>query len=362
MDILFLSHIPEDDSNGVWKKINSQVKSLRNLGHSVYLTYFKDKDTLTVECNGRMIFEKKILHRYFWFFYLENKIKIKFDFIYVRKPHGGLYPLGMSFFLRKFKKCEVVMEIPTYPFKNETTGVLGKISSLIFDTEMLLSKRYIDKFIVIGEDVKEIYGKECINIINGVNVEDVPFLGNIKNDRTSIIFLGVANLSFWHGYDRLIDSIKNYHGDRNIKFLIVGDTEPEYSRLKSLSQSYSLKNIEFLGKLNSKQISELMIRTDICVDSLGRHRSGNNINSSIKSKEYTAMGIPFIMSHDDPAFGNDRDLNFIFKCLPNESPISMIEIINWYDNLKVETPKNERDYAVKNFTWDSIFNKIIKRG
>lgn len=360
MRLLFVTHIPEDDSNGVWKKIVSQVDSLKDIGYEVTLISFHDKNTINIQ-RSQGVKKIKTLHRYLFHFYLSMDIKKSFDLIYVRKPHGGLYPVGLSWFLKKMHRNNnptIYMEIPTYPFKNESKGIFGKISSLIFDLEISKAKKYIYQFLVIGDLCNKLYNIPAKNIINGVNVNKISLLEKDIHTKTGeIVFLGVANLAYWHGYDRLISSITNYNGNLDVKFIIIGDNEPELSRLKGMSLGSD--KIIFLGKMNTSQINEVLKTIDIGVDSLGRHRSGNNNNSSIKSKEYTAMGLPFIMSHDDSGFS--EGLPFIFKCSPTDEPLDINAIINWYHNLPPSISSFESNYAKENFSWQSIFNKNLKR-
>lgn len=361
MNLLFISHIPEDDSNGVWKKILSQVNSLRVLGYDVTLVNFSVAGHLKISNESDIIYERKIPHRYFFFHYLSGLINTKFDVIYVRKPHGGLYPLGFSRFLKKIStkgSNKIYMEIPTYPFRNESRGILGKLSSFIFDWQMKRSAKFIDKLFVIGDRVDDLYGIKAVNIVNGVDEGIIKSREVREPYQNGVIkFLGVANLTYWHGYDRLIKGIKNYNGDCSVFFTIVGDNEPEFSRLKNIVLDLGLNNIEFKGRMNSLEIDNLVKNIDICVDSLGRHRSNNNINSSIKSKEYTALGVPFILSHIDPAFENEPE--FIFKCVANDDPIDVDLVIEWFKRLPEDMSEKQKDFALNNFTWQSIFKKIL---
>ncbi|MCG8706888.1 glycosyltransferase [Brenneria sp. 4F2] len=361
MNILYVSHIAIDHSNGVWKKIKNQVNSLKGMGHNVDFTYFTAENKLAyLRDDEEEIFT--IPHRYLYLFFLKKNVSKKYDVIYIRKPHGGFYPLFMSSFLKKMKSIgtkSIYLEIPTYPFKNESSSVKGKVSDFVFDTEMLLAKKHIDKIFTIGKKVNNLYNIDTYNIINGVDLDEVNLVSKAKKENNTINFVGIANLSYWHGYDRLIQSLKSYDGNDNINFYIIGDTEPELSRLKKIAEDADIPNghVIFLGRKTNSEINSIISNMDICVDSLGRHRSGNNFNSSIKSKEYTAMGMPFILSHIDDAYA--EGVFFKYQCSADENIIDINDIVQWYKSLPTNFNEAEREYANEHFSWKKIFKNIL---
>ncbi|ELL2804454.1 glycosyltransferase, partial [Escherichia coli] len=201
-----------------------------------------------------------------------------------------------------------------------------------------------------------ILGINARSIGNGVDLNNVSKV-ETKSNNDSFVFLGIANLMFWHGYDRLINALGKYNGSKKVFFYIVGDTEPEFSRLQILVKQLNLeKNVVFLGKKNKDEIIGLLEQTNVCVDALGRHRSGNNVNDSLKSKEYSAMGIPFIKSHIDYSLGNPF---FVYQVSSDESDIDVNKIIEWYTYLPSDMNEKIRNYAESNFSWKLIMKKAI---
>ncbi|WP_310516296.1 hypothetical protein, partial [Klebsiella pneumoniae] len=85
------------------------------------------------------------------------------------------------------------------------------------------------------------------------------------------------------------------NGPYNVVFKIIGDTEPELSRLKKTVFTLGIEQkVQFCGRRSGDDLESEFYQAHLCIDALGRHRSGNDYNSSIKSKEYTARGLPFI--------------------------------------------------------------------
>ncbi|WP_034458439.1 glycosyltransferase [Buttiauxella noackiae] len=358
--VLFVTHVNKDPSSGVWKKVLAQRDAFKQLGFSVDLVYENHNSLIIDSESGKAAYPLR--HRYFIFYTLSKLITVSYDFIYIRKPHGGLYPLFFSMVISKVKKTNplsnIVMEIPTYPYNKEHTGWKGYLSNLLYKLSLLFYRKHIEEILYIGEGPDKIYNIKARKISNGVNLERVKCIMAEKKKSEPFIFAGIANLMFWHGYDRLINSISNYKGQHAIKCYIVGDSEPELTRLKALVQELNVSDrVIFTGRLIEQQIQELLKSVNVCVDALGRHRSGNNFNSSIKSKEYTAMGMPFIKSHIDDSFLDDDF--FVFQVDANENEIPIDEIIEWYKSLPDDFPLRARLAAEERFSWEEILRPIF---
>ncbi|MHA0974709.1 glycosyltransferase [Enterobacter ludwigii] len=359
-NLMFITHVRKDNTSGVWKKVLAQRSAFERLGFTVDFAY-ENENNLIIETNHKTEIVA-LKHRYFFFYQLRNYINKKYDFVYLRKPHGGLYPLFSSMVINKIKRinkyCSVFMEIPTYPYSKEQVGLKGFISDLVYRFSFLCYKKNLTEILYIGTGPDKINGVKARKITNGVDLENIECASKTKKDSELFVFAGIANLMFWHGYDRLIRSLAHYKGSNQVKCYIIGDSEPEFSRLKSIAKEENVEEkVIFIGRLADKEIKDILKDVNVCVDALGRHRSGNNNNSSIKSKDYTAMGMPFIKSHIDDAF-TDEDF-FIFQVEPNENNIPIDDIITWYKSLPHDFPLKERQVAEKRFSWDEILRPVF---
>lgn len=260
----------------------------------------------------------------------------------------------------KCNSCKIAFEIPTYPYKKEIRSTKNIISEMLFQLSKIIYIRKIDLITYMGEPGDEIWGRPTLRISNGIDLDKVTILKKKLNPLLDeFIFVGVARLSFWHGYDRLIEAMKNYNGQYNVRFIIIGNGEPEFSRLKDLARKNNVEEkILFLGARFGDELDEQYKRAHVCIDSIGRHRSGNKFNSSLKSKEYTAKGLPFVMSHKDDSFEN---VSFIFKVSSDEEIIDINEIIGWYEKLPSTTPIEMRAFAEQFLSWDIQCKKIVEK-
>lgn len=122
-----------------------------------------------------------------------------------------------------------------------------------------------------------------------------------------------------HGYDRLIEGIKKYYdlgGDTNIIYHLVGEGE-EIKRYKDLVLKYGIeKHVLFYGFKTSSDLDALYEKADIAINSLAIHRIGLQTESTIKSKEYAAKGLPMVSSYAVDAFSAQDNSKYVhqIKC------------------------------------------------
>jgi len=368
MSTLFFINEEIKQSSGISKKILSQVKALKGHSQSCYfcrLVKLDNKlirkvddtviDTYSKDNLGKL--QSFICFDALYVFIISNNV----DVMYVRYTHYA-NPMFIRF-LKKLKEVgvKVLVEIPTYPYDHEyaKAGSFSKFKLLIDKNFRKKMGKYIYKFVTFSND-DYIWNKETVKISNAVDPDLVP-LSKSKFDGESLIFIGVANLATWHGYDRLIRSVASYYqlGSEkklNIYFYVVGNGLI-YDDLKALALDLNVNQyVTFFGALDGEALNHAFDNANIGVDSLGRHRSGSFHNNSLKSKEYLLRGLPIIMSHEDITL-SDKDL--FFKLPANEGGFDLLHLVDWYINSKFEKNKI-RNYAMKHFTWDIQVEKILR--
>ncbi|MDF7670364.1 glycosyltransferase [Orbaceae bacterium ESL0721] len=365
--VLYITTTTENPCDGVWKKIISNLVAYKKLGFAIDFL-FSGADGFYIAYNYLDDDEERIkiamINRNFVFYAMQKYIKHDYDLVYIRKPHGGANSLFLNGLLKKIRhnpKTKCVLEIPTYPYFKEVKTVKLAISEMLLFVSRLIFKNKIDLITYMGEKVDTIWGRPALQIANGVDLDEITLLREqLTKNSDTVELLGVAKLAFWHGYDRLIKALADYRGDTKIVFKIVGDGATELKRLKKIAKSYQLTDrVIFLGPLYGEALNNQYLASSICVDSLGRHRSGNIYNNSLKSKEYTAKGIPFIKAHLDDSFQDNPA--FIYNISANEDPIDISDIVAWYNALDVNTPVIMRNYAQKHLSWEKQLRKITEK-
>lgn len=368
MNILFLLYHGFSEHSGISKKINSQVNGLKENGHNVTLCYYTvDEDGVRKRMVNDRILERyknsllgKIRHRLFFNsisqFIVENNIEL----VYMRSIHNA-NPFTI-YFLKKLKKkgVKVVMEIPTYPYDDEY-----REEPLKYKLELLIDKIFRNSLtkqlerVVTFSNYKTIFGRETIQISNGVDFKSIKVKSQTNDTSQQIILIGVAEVHYWHGFDRLLKGIGEYYKKEQtfkVFFYLIGGLGPlEEQEYKKIVAEYQIdKYVKFFGTRFGQELDSLFDQSDMGVGSLARHRS-NIINiKTIKNREYAARGIPFIYSEIDDDFEN---MPYILKAPANDSPINLDKVIEFYKKCN-KNPKMIRE-SIKRLSWKEQMQKVI---
>ncbi|NTU95116.1 MAG: glycosyltransferase family 4 protein [Bacteroidales bacterium] len=355
--------------SGISKKILYQVDALRACGMDVELCYMDiDENGYQKRMSGDKVIENygngfsaKFLK---WFrfgaltdYILENNIK----FVYIRSFYNiNPYLLKM---LRRLRKAgvRVVMEFPTYPYDYEVKGGPLKYR-LIFLLNRIFRNRLKDHLdrIITFTDYPAIHGVKTICISNGIDFNNIKLKSQKNEIKNRLNLIGVAEIHFWHGFDRIIKGIGEYYKkkrDIEVHFFIVGDGAPEdLNLLIQLSKQFNVENyIHFLGNRYGEELDSLFEQSDFGIASLARHRSNITKIKTLKTREYAARGIPFIYSEIDDDFEN---MPYILKAPADETPIDIDRIVSFSKSLKL-SPSDIRNSIINSLSWKIQMQKII---
>ena len=379
MRILFFTYHGFSEHSGISKKMRYQIKGLRELGHQVEVcTYDFDEQGNRVRrineeiiqnfgkgklaaLKGRSDFDKVTQYA------IDNKM----EFVYVRSFHNA-NPFTIQLF-RKLKDAgiKIAMEIPTYPYDQEYKGFpfLTRMG-LKIDQHYRHQLAALTDGIVTFTDEKTIFGQRTIRISNGVDFDHIPLRCPTSKEPINheIHLIGVAEVHYWHGFDRLITGLGEYYkiGERIYKlhFHIVGDIGPSemYDSIhapgfKELIEKYNIAEyIHFHGPMYGQELDDLFNQCDFAIGSLGRHRSGIDKIKTLKNREYAARGIPFIYSETDEDFDH---MPYILKAPADESPIDIENLLKFYQ--KQTCSLFEIRNSIEFLSWKNQMQEIINQ-
>ena len=273
-------------------------------------------------------------------------------------------------FFKKLKQAGIrsVTEIPTYPYDSEFVGFpletrLGLKIDQLFRRQLYAQMDAVVTF----SDAKEIFCQRTINISNGVDFDSIPLHqpSSINHHPSALHLIGVAEVHYWHGYDRLIAGIGEYYkngGKRDVFFHIVGGVGPSemYDSIHApgfaeLMEKYQIKDrVLFHGQLFGEQLDEVFNQCQFAIGSLARHRSGITNIKTLKNREYATRGIPFIYSEQDSDFDAQP---YVLKVPADESPIVLQQIIDFMDSFTMEP--SEIRQTVVHLSWKTQMQKVI---
>ena len=381
MKILFLTYHGFSEHSGISKKIHYQVKGLRENGHDVRLCYY-DFDERGHRCrfvDGQVIKDygrgtlAGLRQRLGYGCVYDYCVREQIEFVYARCFMNAT-PWLIHFF-KKLRQVGVksVTEIPTYPYDQEFVGFpfltrIGLITDQIFRNKLSRQMNAIVTF----SDADMIFGQRTIRISNGVDIDSIPLHNYQQSDTQdlSLHFIGVAEVHYWHGYDRLIAGLGEYYRDmrsknangRKVYFHIVGGVASSemYDSMHApgfaeLIEQYDIKDyVIFHGQLFGDELNSVFNRCCFAIGSLARHRSGITAIKTLKNREYATRGIPFIYSEKDSDFDHQP---YIIKAPADESPIDIQRIIDFV-NHSTMTPEEIRK-TVEHLTWKIQMQRVI---
>lgn len=322
--------MPEEtiSSSGVMKKVFSQIKVLRTefeIDHVLVNTYGK-KQTVSEKVKRRLPFFPV---DYNWKYTSQFS---GYDFIYFRKSD---IDYTVYRFLKGIKKnnpsCKIIFEIPTYPYEKENFH--GKKDLPMLWKDRLNHNRFrkcVDRIVTFSDD-PTIWNVQTITTKNGVDFSTIP-IQQREYDGDAVNLIEVSSPAYWHGYDRVLEGIGRYYqngGKRNIIFHIVGDGA-EVEEYKKIIEKYNIyKHVIFYGNRFGEELHSIYKRAFVGIDSLGRHRSGNSTNSSLKSREYAAYGLPIVSAV--PIDFADENWEYAYKVPADDTPLDMEKLIMFMD-------------------------------
>lgn len=349
---------------GVARKIEAQIGALAEAGAPADLLCLRDgavslSETTVIPSNGR--WSTRWNHHISFHNQIANAATSA-DFLIIR--YQGAPPSFISA-LAKLKQrrpgLPIALEIPSWPFSTERKGPRAQLLGAFEDTGNTRLRHYIDRIITFSQ-ADEIFGIPTLRTDNGVDVSTIPTPSSPPLVETTLRLTGVANLSFWHGYDRVIAGLANYQKagcGRPVRFEIVGSGAEE-PRLRQQAEQAGLGDaVHFLGPLHGSALDQHMTGCHIGISSIGMHRLDVD-TSNIKSREFCARGLPFVIGYPDRDF--PQTLPFVLHLPADDSPVDIATLVRWYEELRRERPDpgpEMRAYAEANLTWHAKFKPVV---
>lgn len=376
MKILFLVYHGFSEVSGISKKIHYQVKGLRENGYEVHLCYY-DFDAQGHRCR---YVDDQVIQDYGKGFMAGLRQRIDYDCIYdycklngIQFVYARCFQNANPFLIHFFKKLrkldiKIVTEIPTYPYDSEFVG-FPLMTQMGLKIDQIFRKSLYKRInaIVTFSDVNEIFGQRTIRISNGVDMDSIPLHDYHPSSDGSIHLIGVAEVHYWHGFDRLIAGLGEYYRNtnspRNIYFHIVGGVwksemydsihAPGFSELMD---KYGIRDrVVFHDQLFGGALDNVFNQCRFAIGSLARHRSGITVIKTLKNREYATRGIPFIYSEIDSDF---EDKPYIIKALPDESPIDIQQIVDFIESHRFDPAEIRK--TVENLSWRIQMRRVVE--
>lgn len=329
--------------NGVSKKVLNQYKVFSTSYNVTLLSYGPDCLYYLNNDFFETIALDKANRRFKMYSFINEKLSVNnYNFIYVRYHLCDFLFINSLRILNR-KATKTVVEIPTYPYKKELLKSHNGLVRYFMDfSSNFLLRFFVGRMVTYSQDDK-IFGIKAINTMNGIIYENVIPVEKKQFNTNEIHLISVSMTVICHGYDRLIEGIKKYYdlgGDTNIIYHLVGEGE-EIKRYKDLVLKYGIeKYVLFYGFKTSDDLDALYEKADIAINSLAIHRIGLQTESTIKSKEYAAKGLPMVSSYAVDAFSAQDNSKYVHQISADETPVDVYELIGFYTKMYENADRN----------------------
>lgn len=339
MKLLYLSaykRLKRAREYGVIKKIETQKKQFEKAGIKVKMVAYTD----SAYSFGKVLISPRGT--------CEKVPEMdKYDAVYIRFAYISL---SMIRFVRKFKRQNshgrVLLEIPTYPYRDEICSLQGRIYYYFTQMGLFFLHYYLDRLVLISSGYTSVMWVPAINIRNSVDY-DAICVRKPSNSTDAINVICVASFADWHGYDRLIEGLKNYvtlPNHEKIVIHMVGSLKNAHKLgLTELVKKHHLEqSVIFHDTLSGEKLDEVYNMCDLACCALGNHRKGLRVSSELKSHEYAAKGVPMLTSSSLDIYNSDTSA-YICKFPANETFIDFEKVIRFYHG--IYDGKNKQDVA-----------------
>ena len=396
MKILFLIYHGFSEVSGISKKIRYQVKGLCQNGHEVHLCYYDQgqnghwqrlvevhsstsihslSSTLEDFGIGKLAgLRQRICYGAIYNYCVAHGIQM----IYARCFQNANPWLNHFFGKLKNAGIKAVMEIPTYPYDQEFEG-FSRTERLQLRIDQMFRKGLARQLeaIVTFTSQEQIFGQRTIRISNGVDLDSMPLHQRVDTGK-ELHLIGVAEVHYWHGYDRLIAGLGEYYKakselpspvtrhlspSKDVYFHIVGGVwksemyDDEHAPgFSELIKKYGIEDkVIFHDQLFGDALNAVFAQSNFAVGSLARHRNGISDIKTLKNREYASRGLPFVYSENDSDFDHQP---YVLKVPADESPIDIARIVMFEERLTM-TPREIRQ-TVEHLSWKVQMQNVVE--
>jgi len=143
-------------------------------------------------------------------------------------------------------------------------------------------------------------GRKYNTIIGGdaVEVSNFPLLKRLEFDKElNLVFLkGASTSAEYNGLERILEGLKLYTGKISIKLFLLG-RNLRYEKLLIKSKELNNNEIVLEGFKVGEDLYDFLTRMHIGISQMGMYKKGLLENSTIKAREYIALGLPYIWTY-----------------------------------------------------------------
>ncbi|MDD3228498.1 MAG: glycosyltransferase [Oscillospiraceae bacterium] len=367
---------------GVIKKIKGQSAAFAKLGFNVTYSlwsgnffHFYGANPGTVPISA----EHGVMNR-FYEIAIEHLEHHSYDILYVRLDRIDFGVIRLFQHARTAGIQKIIVEIPNYPYldtyRNSYRFVKNKAKRAAFALKVNLRaledqlagpklRGLCDAVILYGDHTDSFYGVKAMNATNGINCDALPAVPWPKSGPV-IQIIGVAGTLWWQAYDRVLRGMQQYYQENknpqfDFHFTLVGGDAKEMPEFRKLVTNLNLQDrVEMPGFQTGKNLQAYYNRSDVGISTIGCFRRGITRCSSLKAREYAAVGLPFLYAYDDESLPGD--VAWALRVPNNDTPIDMEQLAQFVLACRSDprTVMQEREFSEMTYDWTAILHDFLE--
>ncbi|HEP1839290.1 TPA: hypothetical protein VCA25_000701 [Streptococcus suis] len=344
-------------------KIFGQLKAWKNKGYEPVVFSIDSSDSnyqlLRIESSmdiKEIIFSASTKRQVFDYMgqYVQNNFDNQDNIIYIRRLGISLLYFGKYI---KHYISKVLYEIPTYPIDTSISFLKWLSGGIEFLYFKYFVYPYVTAVPIFLQSKKGRMLEKFIPIHNSVEVIEQNVISK-KNIGEDFAFIFIGNVQAWHGLDKFLDCFVSSNSNNSV--LVFSSNTLVYVKLKEKYKYFS--NIIFAGKVEISELSHLLQRYSnvIGIGGLNYESRGAELDTSLKNKDYAALGIPFIYKLEDESFINYRyglqlkDVDFSHDLID--------KITTWYRLIHHEKMSADIvEFAKNHLSYEEQIDRIIRK-
>ena len=247
------------------------------------------------------LFRSIFLRNLYGWIYMLNK-RDRYDYIICRHMVFDFFSVLFSFLIKNRITVHHAKEVQELRLVRR--GIKGKLASLFEDKVGRLGLLHVAAIMGVTDEIRlhelQRVGKDKLNAVypNAINTSEVPILKDMRAlDEINAVFI-CGKFSSWHGLELLLESAQSISVDTPIRIHLIGELLD--SQVKTIQSQKKLSDIFVMhGLLDFCEYQTILEKCDIGLASFALDKKGLSEASTLKVREYLALGLPVYSGHHD---------------------------------------------------------------
>lgn len=294
-----------------------------------------------------------------------------YDAVILRYP--GADPTGPSF----TKRWPIITEHHTRlvpEMESFLSFELPRAERIMKRVRLFLERRYGERtvsgcrgIIAVTDEIRDYeLGRAgrpvpAITVPNGIDVAAILQTGFAPFDGTNLHVAFVAGIDApWNGIDRIVAGMRRYDGPVNVTLHLIGDVPESTATAVDTAHAKTV----FHRRLTGDRLDEVLSRMTLAVSSMGLHRKTMTEACALKTREYTARGLPFVLGHKDPDLDAvPADAPFCLTQPTSDEPVDIGAVVRFAEEVSARGPgsvtRQMRHYAAEHMDWSGKLGNYV---